>query len=68
MADYTYQKIQLVGTSSISLSDAVSVAVAKASELIKNASWFEIVEQRGSISDGKVLQFQVTILVGGRME
>ena len=29
MADHVYQKIQLVGTSSTSLSDAIAVAVAK---------------------------------------
>ncbi len=67
MADVTFQKIQLVGTSTKSLSDAISVAVAKAAEIIKHPSWFEVIEQRGAISDGKVQQFQVTILVGGKM-
>ena len=68
MADATYQKIQVVGTSTKSLSDAISVAVAKAAELIKNPTWFEVIEQRGAISAGKVQQFQVTIAVGGRIE
>ena len=67
MADATYQKIQLVGTSTKSLSDAISVAVAKAAEIIKDPTWFEVIEQRGAISGGKVQQFQVTISVGGRM-
>jgi hypothetical protein len=68
MADATYQKVQLVGTSTKSLSDAISVAVAKAAEIIKNPTWFEVVEQRGAISDGKIQQIQVTISVGGRIE
>jgi hypothetical protein len=68
MADHVYQKIQLVGTSSTSLSDAISVAVAKAITVLKNPSWFEVVEQRGAIADGKVREFQVTVLVGGRVE
>jgi len=68
MADATFQKIQVVGTSTKSLSDAISVAVAKAAEIIKNPTWFEVIEQRGAISDGKVHQFQVTIVVGARME
>jgi dodecin len=68
MADATYQKIQLVGTSSKSLSDAISVAVAKAAELVKEPRWFEVIEQRGAISDGQVSQFQVTVMVGGRAE
>jgi len=67
MADATYQKIQLVGTSNKSLSDAISVAVAKAAELIKDPSWFEVIEQRGAIANGKVQQFQVTISVGGKL-
>ncbi len=68
MADATYQKIQVVGTSTKSLSDAISVAVAKAAEVINNPTWFEVIEERGAISAGKVQQFQVTILVGGRIE
>jgi dodecin len=68
MADATYQKVQLVGTSTKSLSDAIAVAVAKAAELIKHPTWFEVIEQRGAILDGKVQQFQVTISVGGRMD
>ena len=68
MADATYQKIQMVGTSTKSLSDAISVAVAKAAEIVKDPSWFEVIEQRGAISDGQVKQFQVTIAVGGRMD
>jgi hypothetical protein len=68
MADAAYQKIELVGTSTKSLSDAVSVAVAKAAEIIKHPTWFEVIEQRGAIADGKVQQFQVTISVGGRVE
>ena len=68
MADASYQKIQLVGTSTKSLSDAITVAVAKAAQIIKDPSWFEVVEQRGAISNGKVHQFQVTISVGGKIE
>ncbi len=68
MADSVYKKITLVGTSEKSLSDAVAVAIAKASESVKHMSWFEVVEQRGSIADGKVQQFQVTISVGFRVE
>lgn len=67
MADATYQKIQVVGTSTKSLSEAISVAVAKAAEVIKDPTWFEVIEQRGAISAGKVQQFQVTISVGARI-
>jgi flavin-binding protein dodecin len=65
---HAYQKIQIVGTSSVSLSDAVNEAVAKATTILKGACWFEIIEQRGAIADGKVQQFQVTISVGGKID
>ncbi len=68
MADSVYKKITLVGTSEKSLSAAVAVAIAKASESVKHMSWFEVVEQRGSIADGKIQQFQVTVSVGFRVE
>jgi flavin-binding protein dodecin len=68
MADSVFKKIQLVGTSTKSFSDAAAKAVAKAAQSEGNLSWFEVVEQRGSISGGKIHQFQVTINVGVKLE
>ncbi len=68
MADSVYKKTTLVGTSEKSFSDATAVAIAKASESVKHMSWFEVVEQRGSIVDGKIQEFQVTLSVGFRIE
>lgn len=68
MADPTYKKIELVGTSTESFSDATATAIAKASESIRNVSWFEVVEQRGSVDDGKIKQYQVTVRIGFLVE
>ena len=68
MAAPVYKKIQLVGTSPQSFSEAAANAVAQAAETLRNTSWFEVVEQRGSISDGKIEQFQVTVDIGFRVE
>ena len=68
MADPVYKKIQLVGTSTESFSEAAANAVAKATETLRNMSWFEVVEQRGSIAEGKIQQFQVTVNIGFRVE
>ena len=68
MADNVYKKIQLVGTSTKSFSDAAANAVAKAAQTENALSWFEVVEQRGSISGGKIHQYQVTVNVGVKME
>ncbi len=68
MADPVYKKIQLVGTSSSSFSDAAANAVAKAGQTVRNMSWFEVVEERGSIVDGKISQYQVTVSIGFRID
>ena len=68
MAENTYKKVELVGTSTSSFSDAVKNAVQKASETLHNLDWFEVVEQRGRIENGQVSQFQVTVKIGFRVD
>ncbi len=63
-----YKKIEVVGASKKSLTDAIKVAVARAAESVKNMSWFEVVEQRGAIRDGKVAEYQVTVKIGFRVD
>ncbi len=64
----TYKLIDVVGTSPDSLAGAVKNAVAEASRTIRNMSWFEVVEQRGAIRDGRVHEFQVTVRIGFKLE
>jgi flavin-binding protein dodecin len=66
--DPVYKKTEVVGTSAQSFSEAVSNAIAKASETVHGSSWFEVVEQRGSVADGKVQQYQVTVRIGFRLD
>ena len=68
MNDHTYKKIELVGTSTTSMEDAVSNAVARASQTIRNLRWLEVVETRGHIQDGKVDHWQVTVKLGFTLE
>ena len=63
-----YKKIEVVGTSPSSIDEAVGNAVAKANESVKNLRWFEVVETRGRIKDGKVDQYQVTLKIGFRLD
>ncbi|NLB31144.1 MAG: dodecin domain-containing protein, partial [Alcaligenaceae bacterium] len=44
--NHTYKQIEIVGSSTTSIEDAVSSAIAKASETIRNIQWFEVVETR----------------------
>jgi flavin-binding protein dodecin len=63
-----YKKIQIVGTSPTSFAEATRVAVQEASKTIRNMNWFEVVEQRGAIKDGQVVEFQVTLMIGFKIE
>lgn len=67
MTAHVFKKLELVGTSSKSLSDAIANAVARAKQLEPNLRWFEVLEQRGAVIDGEI-QYQVTISLGVRLE
>lgn len=61
---HVYKLVELTGTSKKSVEDAIENAIAKAAESLRNLGWFEVVETRGSIGDGKVEFYQVTLKVG----
>jgi dodecin len=63
-----YKKIEVVGTSPTSFSEATRVAIEEAGKSVRHMNWFEVVEQRGAIKDGKVLEFQVTLRIGFKVE
>ncbi len=67
MEDKTYKLIELVGVSATSIEEAVQNAISRANQTLKNLDWFEVVEARGLIQDGKVNQFQVKLKVGFRL-
>lgn len=64
MGNHVYKVIEIVGSSSAGIEDAVSVAVAKASETVRNMRWFEVVQTRGHIENGRVAHYQVLLKVG----
>lgn len=64
MTDHVYKKIELTGSSTVGIQDAIENAISKASQTIRDMRWFEVVETRGQIADGKVAHWQVTIKVG----
>ncbi len=64
----TYKKFELVGTSTVSFAEAVKSAVEEAGKTIRHMNWFEVVEERGTIKDGKVTEFQVTVQIGFKLE
>jgi flavin-binding protein dodecin len=68
MGDSVYKKIEVVGTSSKGQDDAIQSALQKAAKSVHNMRWFEVVESRGAIEDGRVSQYQVTIKIGFKLE
>ena len=68
MKNHVYKLIELTGTSTTSIEDAIARAIQRTHKTIKNLGWFEVVETRGNINKGKVDYWQVTIKVGFTVE
>lgn len=68
MTDHVYKMLELTGSSATGIEDACQRAIAKASETLRNIRWFNVVETRGHVEDGKVAHWQVTIKVGFTLE
>jgi flavin-binding protein dodecin len=68
MSHHVYKLLELTGSSPTGIEDAVQTALAKASESVRNIHWFEVVETRGHVQDGKVAHWQVTIKAGFTLE
>ena len=64
MNDHVYKQIELTGSSKKGIEDAVQNALTKASETINTLRWFQVVDTRGYIEDGKVSYWQVTLKIG----
>lgn len=68
MSDHhTYKKIEVVGTSKVSIEDAINNALSECAKSVRNMDWFEVTETRGHILGGKVAHYQVGLKVGFRI-
>ncbi|HLY34471.1 MAG TPA: dodecin [Jatrophihabitantaceae bacterium] len=67
MSGHVYKSIEITGSSTVDTTDAIRVAIAKASETIRNVDWFEVVSTRGYVTEN-VTYFQVTLKIGFRLE
>ncbi|MCJ8168126.1 dodecin [Atopomonas sediminilitoris] len=69
MSDHrTYKKIEVVGSSTTSIEDAIQNAISECSKSVKNMDWFEVTETRGHILNGQVAHYQVGLKIGFRIE
>ncbi|SDU38537.1 dodecin [Halopseudomonas salegens] len=69
MSDHhVYKRVEIVGSSKNSIEDAINNAIAECSKNVRNVEWFEVVETRGHVVDGKVGHYQVVVKLGFRIE
>ncbi len=68
MSDPTYRLTEIVGTSPKTVDDAIRSAIARADKTLRNLDWFQVSEVRGTIKEGQVAQYQVTMKVGFRVD
>jgi dodecin len=68
MSDHVYKVVEIVGSSSKGTDDAIQNAITRASKTLKNLDWFEVVETRGHLANGKIGHYQVTLKIGFRLE
>jgi flavin-binding protein dodecin len=64
VSNHVYKTIELVGSSATGPEDAVRNAIARASATMHNLRWFQVVETRGHLEDGKIGHWQVTVKIG----
>ena len=68
MSEHVYKLVELVGSSTIGIEDAVQNAITKAAATIRNMRWFQVVEARGYIDAEKIAYWQVTVKIGFTIE
>ena len=68
MSDHVYKSVEITGSSTEGVTQAIDRAVGKASETLRHLDWFEVTKVRGVIADGAVGHYQVTVKIGFRLE
>jgi flavin-binding protein dodecin len=68
MSDHVYKTVEITGSSSEGVTQAIDRAVTKAAQTLRGLDWFEVTEIRGHIEDGAVAHYQVTLKLGFRLE
>jgi dodecin len=68
MKNHVYKILEIVGSSQTGIEDAINTAVELASKTVRNMDWFEVIDTRGHIKDGKIAHYQVTLKIGFTLE
>jgi dodecin len=68
VSDSVYSVSEIVGSSTVSIEDAIQAAIGRASKTLHNLDWFQVSDIRGRIEDNEHCRFQVTLKVGFRLD
>lgn len=68
MSEHVYKIVELAGSSDQSIQHAIEVAITRAAATTRNLRWFEVLQTRGQIADGKVERYQVLLKAGFTLE
>jgi flavin-binding protein dodecin len=68
MSDHVNKTIEITGSSTEGVTQAIDRAVGKAAETVRELDWFEVTEIRGHVENGAVAHYQVTVKLGFRLE
>ena len=68
MTDHVYKSVEITGSSTAGVTEAIDRAIAKAAETLRHIDWFEVLDIRGHVEDGGVAHYQVTLKIGFRLE
>jgi flavin-binding protein dodecin len=68
MSDPVYKVVELVGSSTDSIVDAIQTAIKRADQTLRNLRWFEVVQTRGHVENGEVRHYQVVLKAGFTLE
>ena len=64
MSEHVYKVVELVGSSTSSIEDAIQRAIKRADQTLRNLRWFEVVQTRGHVENGEVQHYQVVLKAG----
>jgi len=68
MPEHVYKVVELVGSSKVGIDDAIQTAIGRAGASLRNLRWFEVIQVRGEIVEGRVGHYQVTLKAGFTLE
>jgi dodecin len=68
MTEHVYKTVELIGSSTKGIDQAIQNAVTRAGKTLRNLDWFEVIETRGHLKDGNVAHYQVKLKIGFRLD